>query len=89
MPASLARSAQSWISPKANAVWECSPTRMGWVSLGSHDLICADAMNSRGSSAARHRRAAGSSHSRSSAASCSSHADPYGRSKPARPGPWK
>ena len=32
MPASLARSAQSWISPKANAVWECSPTRMGWVS---------------------------------------------------------
>ena len=89
MAASLARRAQSCTRPKANAVCECSPARMGCVSFGSHVLNCAAAVNSRGASASSHRRAAGSSHSRSSAASCSSHADPYGRSKPARPGARK
>ena len=44
--------AQSRRRPKANAVCECSPTRIGCVSLGNQALICCEAAVSRGARAA-------------------------------------
>ena len=68
--------AQSNARPRANAVWLCSPVRIGWRSLGSQ-VRKRSAPHPR---AARARRASGprraSSHSRSSAQSWSTQASP-------------
>ncbi len=89
MASSPAIPAQSQIKPKANAVWACSPMRIGSVSLGSQVRMRSAAARSSGSRVFDHSAAWGSSHSRSSAASWSSQARPYGRSKETRPSPWR